>query len=72
MLNIILLNLSQVSRVECMLRLPSLDVVFSSKKADGDIHDEFASTLKTSQSTNNAASTPTESTSSNDTSDDDK
>jgi hypothetical protein len=30
-----------------MLRLPSLDVVFSSKKADGDIHDEFASTLKT-------------------------
>jgi hypothetical protein len=25
-----------------MLRLPSLDVVFSSKKADGDIHDEFA------------------------------
>ena len=33
----------QVSRVECMLRLPSLDVVFSSKKADGDIHDEFAS-----------------------------
>ena len=30
-----------------MLRLPSLDVVFSSKKADGEIHDEFANTFKT-------------------------
>lgn len=25
-----------ISRVECMLRLPSLDVVFSSKRADDD------------------------------------
>ena len=34
-----------------MLRLPSLDVVFSSKKADGDIHDEFATnTFKTASS----------------------
>ena len=31
-----------VSRVECMLRLPSLDLVFSSKRADGDVNDEFA------------------------------
>ena len=30
-----------VSRVECMLRLPSLDLVFSSKRADGEIHQEF-------------------------------
>ena len=31
-----------VSRVECMLRLPSLDLVFSSKRADGYVNDEFA------------------------------
>ena len=30
-----------VSRVECMLRLPSLDLVFSSKRADGEINEEF-------------------------------
>ena len=30
-----------VSRVECMLRLPSLDLVFSSKRADGEIMEEF-------------------------------
>ncbi len=30
-----------VSRVECMLRLPSLNLVFSSKRADGEIHEEF-------------------------------
>eukprot|EP00095_Tigriopus_kingsejongensis_P008238 maker-scaffold230_size244653-snap-gene-0.11 protein:Tk08238 transcript:maker-scaffold230_size244653-snap-gene-0.11-mRNA-1 annotation:"PREDICTED: uncharacterized protein KIAA1109-like isoform X7" len=30
-----------VSRVECMLRLPSLDLVFSSKRADGEIVEEF-------------------------------
>ncbi len=30
-----------VSRVECMLRLPSLNLVFSSKRADGEIYKEF-------------------------------
>jgi hypothetical protein len=30
-----------ISRVECMLRLPSLDLVFSSKRADGEINEEF-------------------------------
>ncbi|XP_065331514.1 bridge-like lipid transfer protein family member 1 isoform X1 [Cloeon dipterum] len=30
-----------VSRVECMLKLPSLDIVFSSKRAEGE-HAEFA------------------------------
>lgn len=29
-----------VSRVECMLRLPSLDLVFSSKTADGDVEEQ--------------------------------
>jgi len=33
-----------------MLRLPSLDVVFSSKRADGDILDEFANNFKPNQS----------------------
>ncbi len=58
----------QVSRVECMLRLPSLDVVFSSKKADGEIHDEFANTFKTNPP---AAATPMSSFSTEN-SDDDK
>lgn len=30
-----------VSKVECMLRLPSLDLVFSSKRVDGQIMEEF-------------------------------
>ncbi|XP_069702783.1 bridge-like lipid transfer protein family member 1 isoform X3 [Periplaneta americana] len=30
-----------VSRVECMLQLPSLDIVFSSKRAEEELHSEF-------------------------------
>lgn len=30
-----------VSRVECMLQLPSLDIVFSSKRAEDDLYSEF-------------------------------
>jgi hypothetical protein len=55
-----------------MLRLPSLDVVFSSKKADGEIHDEFASTLK-NNNPGQSGPTPTFSAqSSGDASDDDR
>ncbi|XP_063234537.1 bridge-like lipid transfer protein family member 1 isoform X2 [Bacillus rossius redtenbacheri] len=38
-----------VSRVECMLQLPSLDIVFSSKRAEEELNSEF-SELKMSQS----------------------
>jgi hypothetical protein len=39
-----------ISRVECMLRLPSLDLVFSSKRADGEINEEFGETADNSSS----------------------
>jgi hypothetical protein len=59
-----------VSRVECMLRLPSLDVVFSSKRADGDILDEFANNFKPNQS--QSAGTPPASGFASESSDDDR
>ena len=62
----------QVSRVECMLRLPSLDVVFSSKKADGEIHDEFASTLKNNNPAQSGPTPTFSAQSSGDASDDDR
>ena len=36
-----------VSRIECMLTLPSLDLVFSSKRADADIMDDKEPELNT-------------------------
>lgn len=41
-----------VSRVECMLQLPSLDIVFSSKRAEEEFQNEFGETCSRTTSSN--------------------